>query len=306
MLQTQTVERKTLQLIKELQNDPVLSSTRLVGGTSLSLQIAHRISTDIDLFTTEEINGQFLSEHLQHNYDLKVRSIFGKSIIGTIDDVKVDVIYHPYIWIEEPIYAEQCRLAGLKDIAAMKMHAIANSGTRPKDFVDLAYLGNIFSFHELLNLALQKYPKYSLFVLSKAFNYFDDVDKDAISQIKMLNSKMVWNEITKRLEQMINHPETVIEKPVLDPLFKLFEEDRMILKNIGVSNQELITLQNAGKLSIKIGNGKQFLIRLKTSFAEIWSQTERRYLPLRNYADFVNKKNKISTKKKPPQHKFKL
>lgn len=53
MLQTSTVKETTLGLLKNLQADPLFVSTRLVGGTALSLQIGHRESDDLDLFSVE-------------------------------------------------------------------------------------------------------------------------------------------------------------------------------------------------------------------------------------------------------------
>lgn len=38
MLQTSTVKEGTLELLKNLQSEPLLATTRLVGGTALSLQ----------------------------------------------------------------------------------------------------------------------------------------------------------------------------------------------------------------------------------------------------------------------------
>ena len=46
----------TFQLIQELQNLPELKSFVLVGGTSLALQLGHRNSIDIDLFTHKEFD----------------------------------------------------------------------------------------------------------------------------------------------------------------------------------------------------------------------------------------------------------
>ena len=55
-----------------------------------------------------------------------------------VDGVKVDcVAYDMYEWIEEPVEEDGVRLAGVKDIGAMKINAVTNRGTR-KDFVDLA------------------------------------------------------------------------------------------------------------------------------------------------------------------------
>ena len=44
MLQTSTVKESTFELLKRLQAEPLLATTRLVGGTALSLQIGHRES----------------------------------------------------------------------------------------------------------------------------------------------------------------------------------------------------------------------------------------------------------------------
>lgn len=51
MLYQTTVEDSTLELLKRLMNDEVFKDFVLVGGTALSLQLGHRISVDIDLFS---------------------------------------------------------------------------------------------------------------------------------------------------------------------------------------------------------------------------------------------------------------
>ena len=51
MLQTRSVYPDTLGLLKELMKEPLLDNHFLVGGTSLALQMGHRFSVDLDLFT---------------------------------------------------------------------------------------------------------------------------------------------------------------------------------------------------------------------------------------------------------------
>ena len=46
-----TVSKTLIKCLKELMKEPLLDNFILVGGTSLSLQLGHRISIDIDLFT---------------------------------------------------------------------------------------------------------------------------------------------------------------------------------------------------------------------------------------------------------------
>jgi CO/xanthine dehydrogenase FAD-binding subunit len=40
----------------------------LVGGTSLALQMGHRISEDIDLFTQNDIDQEFIIETLRKEF----------------------------------------------------------------------------------------------------------------------------------------------------------------------------------------------------------------------------------------------
>lgn len=51
MLQTQTIDPATLELIKSLQSRDYLKGFNLVGGTALALYLGHRRSIDIDLFS---------------------------------------------------------------------------------------------------------------------------------------------------------------------------------------------------------------------------------------------------------------
>lgn len=46
-----TVSHLLLESLKKLMAEPVFNEFRLVGGTALSLQLGHRTSVDIDLFT---------------------------------------------------------------------------------------------------------------------------------------------------------------------------------------------------------------------------------------------------------------
>lgn len=68
MLQTGTVKESTLGLLKRLQAEPLLTTTRLVGGTALSLQIGHRESDDLDLFSVEPIEGMLIQSLLIDKY----------------------------------------------------------------------------------------------------------------------------------------------------------------------------------------------------------------------------------------------
>ena len=82
MLHKETVGPGTLELIKKLQTDPILDDFFLVGGTALALQIGHRTSIDIDLFTRSDIDIENLidTSRISTNNIIKARWVRAKRI----------------------------------------------------------------------------------------------------------------------------------------------------------------------------------------------------------------------------------
>ncbi len=141
MLQTNTVEKKTFTLLKTLMEDIRLSNHFLFGGTALALYMGHRLSFDLDLFTKEPFDEDSLEEYLVEKYDFNRKTRFKNTLMGEINAIKVDFITHGYKLLEDlKITKAGIRICSLKDLAAMKLSAITGSGTRMKDFVDIAYL----------------------------------------------------------------------------------------------------------------------------------------------------------------------
>jgi hypothetical protein len=61
----------------------------LVGDTALSLQIGHRRSNDIDLFSISSFDTESMFEFLQSKYDFKIQTRFQKSLCY-FDDINFD------------------------------------------------------------------------------------------------------------------------------------------------------------------------------------------------------------------------
>ena len=57
MLQFQTVESNTLELLRSLMQKEYLNSFVLVGGTALALQLGNRKSIDLDLFSNTDFSS---------------------------------------------------------------------------------------------------------------------------------------------------------------------------------------------------------------------------------------------------------
>ncbi len=207
MLHKETIDAATLELLKRLMGDERLQSFVLVGGTSLALQIGHRISVDLDLFTEKEFEADELREYLERNYHLQTDYLAFATVKGEIEGVQVDCIAHAYPWLKPFVLEEGVRLASLEDICAMKLNAIAGNGTRIKDFVDVAYLSSMFSLEQMLKFYEEKYHANPLMPL-KGIVYFADINKNA--PVKMANGKPLdWKSIEKRLLAMEKFPQQV-------------------------------------------------------------------------------------------------
>lgn len=209
MLQTGTVKKSTLGLLKRLQAEPLLATTRLVGGTALSLQIGHRESDDLDLFSVEPLEGMLIQSLLIDKFGLVPSAVSDNTLIGFVEGVKIDVIYHPFPWLEPAIEEDGIRIASVADIAAMKMHAIINSGKRPKDFVDMAFLSMHYSYNQIKQLLLKRYPAYDPIMADKAIIYFGDIDEMLIPEIRMFGYIYDFQVIEKRVIKMTDYPDKV-------------------------------------------------------------------------------------------------
>ncbi len=205
MLQTQTIAPATLQLLTRFMQDSELRSFRLVGGTALALQLGHRISVDLDLFTDTAFDEQQLREYLERNYGLQTDYMSRSTVKGEIDGVQIDCIAHEYPWLQEPTEEDGIRLACLPDICAMKLNAISGNGTRIKDFIDVAWLSAHYTLNEMLDFYERRYNANVLMPL-KAIIFFDEINFD--EPVHLTNGKKVnWKMYAKRLLEMEKHPD---------------------------------------------------------------------------------------------------
>lgn len=199
MLQYQTIEPGTLQLLKQLQEIPLLKASRLVGGTALALQLGHRQSVDLGLFGTIDASSEEIREALSESHSLTVVKESRNINIYLIDGIKVDFVNYKYEWIDNPVEEDTIILAGIKDIAAMKIAAVVGRGTK-KDFIDLFFLLRQYSLQEILQLYLQKYPDGSLFIALKSLTYFEDAETDPMP---VMFEKVNWNDVKARIKQAV-------------------------------------------------------------------------------------------------------
>lgn len=205
MLYRETVEARLLELIQQLCQQPELDEFLLVGGTALSLQLGHRQSIDIDLFSAEAFDVEEMVQFLQRRFQYFNQMRFKNSLLGNIGNIKLDIISHQYGWLYPSIEIEGIRMAGLEDIAAMKLNAIMGNGSRLKDYVDIAYMSSCFSLQQMLYFFETKYPQNNSMMAFKSLSWFNDINFDV--DIRYVNKKMNWEKIHHRIIEMVQQPE---------------------------------------------------------------------------------------------------
>ncbi|GAB4218621.1 MAG: hypothetical protein Fur009_0210 [Candidatus Microgenomates bacterium] len=118
-------------------------NTYLAGGSSLALQIDHRISIDFDFFTSTNFFTEEIDRKLNEvgRYQKNVQT--PKTMVGNFNNIKFSLFYYPYKLISKPLDFLGIKLAQKEDIAAMKLVAITDRGTK-KDFIDLYFLAKFY------------------------------------------------------------------------------------------------------------------------------------------------------------------
>lgn len=195
MLFTETVEPSTLDLLKRLQSLCEFREMRLVGGTALALQIGHRKSVDLDFFGNIPCNLDELSFIISNIADVKPLSSTRLMRFLSVNGIKVDIVNYPYRWIDSPVSEDGIVLAGIKDIAAMKLSAITNRGTK-KDFIDLYFLLQQYSLAEMFGFYETKYPDATIFSTIKSLTYFEDAEKDPMP---LMISSVNWEHVKQNI-----------------------------------------------------------------------------------------------------------
>lgn len=195
MLFYETIHPSTLELLKNLQKEDAFSKLLLVGGTSLALQIGHRISVDIDLF------GEI---HLPKDVINNILSSYGKLMnihqtdninIYTLNGIKTDIVNYSYPWLNSPVADSGLRLASKEDIAAMKLSAVTGRGSK-KDFIDIFFLLREYSIQQMLSFYEKKYSDGSIFMVLRSLSYFEDADLEPMPKMLI---KTDWDNVKQKI-----------------------------------------------------------------------------------------------------------
>jgi len=184
---TKAILPDTLRALKLVSKIDIVKKSYLAGGTALALHLGHRISEDLDFFTQQELDEKILLNELKRLSEFVEEGTAWRTVWGKVGKTKFSLFYYEYPLLKKTINFDGIQILQKEDIAAMKIHAIGDRGTK-RDFFDLYFLAKEFPLEQVLKFYDQKYGKSenNLYHIIRSLNYFIDaeIDKDPKMFIK--------------------------------------------------------------------------------------------------------------------------
>jgi len=176
----------------------------LAGGTALALQIRHRISLDFDFYTEKK----FDSTKLREEFDKRFRGVqeiyIAEDTLGlTVNDIGISFFKYQYPLIRLLQRVESLFIASKEDIAAMKIIAISQRGTR-RDFMDIYFLIKEFGLKKIIEFTKEKYPMFNIYVGLQGLVYFKDADENLENERLKLLKDVKWKEVKTYILKEVN------------------------------------------------------------------------------------------------------
>lgn len=183
---------RALQLAGSL---PVLKKAYMAGGTALALRLGHRISEDLDFFTREKFDEDLVVADLR-KAGLEKEKTAWMTVKGNFGKTDVSLFYYEYPLIEETDVFEGVNVVRKKDIAAMKIIAMYDRGTR-RDFTDLYFLAKEFSLEEMMEFYDLKFKdlEEKRYHIIRSLDYFGDADAEVKKPEMLVDFK--WEDAKK-------------------------------------------------------------------------------------------------------------
>jgi len=100
-------------------------------------------------------------------------------------------------------------MASLEDVAAMKVHAVHNIGTRKKDFLDIYHLLERMPLNRMLDAYQTKYPDMSREPAIRGLGHHEEARLDYSADA--IGNTISWEEITRRINHAIQEPNKIFK-----------------------------------------------------------------------------------------------
>ena len=192
----ETLAKGAKENLALLGQSSILNDAYLGGGTAVALQLGHRISVDFDFFTTKEFVPKSFSSQLSKLGSFYEAQADKGTVIGEFEGIKFSLFRYEYPLIFSPLKYLSLDMADIRDIAAMKIDAVATRGAK-RDFIDLYFICKSgYSLGSLLDFYDKKYGKLAsnLVHIQKSLIFFEDAAPEKMP--KMLK-EVEWEEVKR-------------------------------------------------------------------------------------------------------------
>ncbi len=173
----------------------------LAGGTALALQLGHRRSVDFDFFTSQSFEEPMLlaARAKAQGVPVAAPQVAPRTLHTSAGGVQLSFFGYPYPLLKPEVEADYgLRMAEVRDIACMKLAAIAQRGAR-KDFVDIhALIRNGLSLRQMLEDYRRKFDTDELVHVLIGLSRFERAETQAMPQ-------MLWDVTWGEIRAAIGH-----------------------------------------------------------------------------------------------------
>lgn len=181
----ESLDKERREVFEKLK---IFSKTAILGGgTALSLQIAHRLSFDFDLFLERPLKRE---DFLRIKGILKIAEVqlSTSEQLTVITDNKVDItlLYYPYKPVFPKVMTSSLPLYAVGDIAADKAYTVGRRAVW-RDYVDLFFIlkQELVDIFEMVKLGEQKFGvEFNPKLFLEQLIYFEDIEISKISFVK--------------------------------------------------------------------------------------------------------------------------
>lgn len=149
----------------------------LIGGTAIALQLGHRRSIDFDLVTFSNLRTEYIRKRVRENYTINSTLVDEQDELTlVVDQVKITFLHYPFRINFEEAFQDFLQMPSLLSLASMKAFTLGRRA-KWKDYVDLYFIINKYSFKDVIQKAREIYGnEFNEKLFREQLAYFADID----------------------------------------------------------------------------------------------------------------------------------
>jgi len=202
---------KTAKIFEELSEYAYLSGFTFVGGSALAYYLKHRLSEDLDFFSSEyalPVDTDNFLNRMGKNHTLVTANASQSYLDVFVDDVKITLFANGW----EALKNKRVKLMGnifaadLDLLCAMKVHVLSLRA-KYRDYYDLYLLNSErFSIEEMLSFAIRFIPGMTKKIFAMQLTYIADIEDENIAHLspkRLVTLKEIQMHFEREIKKII-------------------------------------------------------------------------------------------------------